>query len=485
MLGPDSRLLPFLLVLASAALLVGAIRLRLLPVKVLCGMLSVMMGMVAGVAAVNYYYGYYTTWGAIWSDFNGGPGDLGVVSTASNATVESGSIGWVTLGGKLSGYSRRGLVYLPPQYNEARYAGTKFPVIELFHGSPGSPLAWETVLQIATVANALLAKHLMGPMVLVMPDIDGAGNNYQDCVNGPGVNDDTYLTQDVRDDILARYRVSHDPGEWGMSGYSSGGYCAANLALRHRGDFGAAAVIEGYFQAADGPAGAALGNNQALENANSPLYEAEALTASTSPLPAFWVAAGTNDKSDYQPATVFAAALQRIEQVPFIKLAAGDTANAWTGALPDALTWLWQQLASPDLRAQFPVRASDGNLVASAPVRPVPTRRPVACKPSPQPTVSLPCHAARAPAGTRKTTLSALAVGRLVGDRLLVELLNAVAEEGAVGNRGGVAALLVAADHAHDGAGARTRVEVGHPRAAAGAAGIATAVELQLGRALL
>ncbi len=40
----------------------------------------------------------------------------------------------------------------------------------------------------------------------------------QDCVNGPGVRNDTYLTQDVRTDLLARYRVSHDPYEWGMSG---------------------------------------------------------------------------------------------------------------------------------------------------------------------------------------------------------------------------------------------------------------------------
>jgi enterochelin esterase-like enzyme len=459
MLGPDSRTLPFLLVVASAALLAGAVRLRPLPVKFLCGMLSVTVGMVAGVAVVNYYYGYYKSWGALWSDFNGGPGDLGSLATASTATVESGSIGWVTLDGKLSGYSRRGLVYLPPQYDEAKYAGLRFPAVELFHGSPGSPLAWETVLQIAGVANSLIAKHVIGPMVLVMPAIDGAGNDYQDCVNGPSVNDDTYLTQDVRSDIVARYRVSQDPYEWGLSGYSSGGYCAANLALRHRADFGAAAVIEGYYQAAAGPAGAALGNNQALENANSPLYEAEALTAASSPLPAFWVAAGTSDSSDYKPATVFAAALQRIEAVPFIKLAAGDTANAWDAALPDALLWLWQQLSTPDLRAQFPVRASDGNLVATATVRPVP-RHPVprhsavACEPI-QPTISLPCHSApHAPASTRKTTLSALAVGGPAGDRLLVELLNAAAQVGAVGDRGGVAALLVAADHAHDRAGA-------------------------------
>ena len=54
---------------------------------------------------------------------------------------------------------------------------------------------------------------------------------------------------------------------------------------------------------------------------------------------------------------MFAAALDRIEQVPFDKLNAGDTANAWAAALPAALTWLWQQLAPPDLRVLFPVRA--------------------------------------------------------------------------------------------------------------------------------
>lgn len=165
-------------------------------------------------------------------------------------------------------------------------------------------------------------------MVQVMPAINGPGRRYQDCVNGPAVNDETYLTKDVRTDVYARYRVSQDPCEWGVAGYSSGGYCAANLALRHRGSFGAAAVINGYFRAADGPAGAALNNSQPLEAANSPLYLAERLTPNSSPLPAFWVAAGTNDKPDYKPATMFAAALDRGQQVAFIKLNnVGDTAN--------------------------------------------------------------------------------------------------------------------------------------------------------------
>jgi hypothetical protein len=378
MLGPDSRLLTALLITGSATLLAGVIRLRLLPVRILCGALSIMVAMVGGVAAVNYYYGYYTSWGELWADFHGSTGDLGVISAASSPAVQSGHLGWVDLPGRLSGYDRRGLVYLPPQYGQARYAKVQFPVVELFHGTPGSPLAWDTVLRIDQVANRLLAEREIGPMILVMPAINGHGHDYQDCVDGPGTNDDTYLTKDVRADVFARYRVSHDPYEWGMAGYSSGGFCSANLALRHRGSFGAAAIIEGYFRAADGPAAAALNHSQPLEAANSPLYLAERLATSSEPVPAFWVAAGTHDASDYRPAAVFAAAMDRIQQVPFIKLGASDTANAWQAALPAALTWLWQQLAPPDLRVMFPLRIRAGNLT-TLPVTPVKTHYRALC----------------------------------------------------------------------------------------------------------
>jgi poly(3-hydroxybutyrate) depolymerase len=387
MLGPDSRLLTALLVAASVGLLVTAIRFRFLPVRVLCGALSIMMAMTGGIAAVNYYYGYYKTWGALWADFHGTTGNLGSISALATTTqLESGRFGWTILSGKHSGYSRRALVYLPPQYGQAKYAHFKFPVVELFHGTPGSPLSWANVLQINRVADLLIARHVIGPMVLVMPSINGSGRDYQDCVNGPGVNDDTYLTQDVRDDVLAHYRVSHDPYEWGMSGYSSGGYCAANLALRHPSFFGAAALIEPYLRATDGPAATALNHSQPLEAANSPLYLAERLTpGSSGPLPAFWVASGSQQKTDYQTATVFTAALDRFEQVPFIKLNnAKDSGQAWQAALPDALAWLWQQLAPPDLRVLFPVRTQTPGII-TLPVRPVkPHHHLGPCKPAAQ-----------------------------------------------------------------------------------------------------
>ena len=251
------------------------------------------------------------------------------------------------------------------------------------------------MLKISQVADSLIARHLIGPMVLVMPSINGSGHDYQDCVNGPAVNDDTYLTKDVRADMFARYRVSHDPYEWGAGGYSSGGYCAANLALRHRTSFGAAVVINGYFRAADGPAAGALNNNKPLEAANSPLYLAERLTAGHQPRARLLDRGGHPRPPTTSPRACSRPRSTASSRPPSTKLNAGDTANAWQAALPAALTWLWQQLAPPDLRVLFPVRATGGNLT-SLPVAPV-KRHPSVCTRT-RPGVTNPaCHAPALP----------------------------------------------------------------------------------------
>jgi hypothetical protein len=383
MLGPDSRLLTVMLIAVSAGLIVAAVRLRLLPAKILCGTISIIVAMTGGIAAVNYYYGYYTSWGQLYSDFHGSAaGNLGTVAATSTSTaLGSGRIGWVTIDGKLSGYDRSALVYLPPQYGQEQYARVRFPVVELFHGTPGSPKAWITVLHINQVMDELIAKHLIGPMILVMPSINASMHDAQDCVNSPDIEDETYVYKDVRSYMLAHYRASSDPFEWSVSGYSSGGFCAANLALRHPSSFGAAAIINGYYRAVDGPAADALKHSQPLENAYSPLYLAENLKPDSSPVPAFWVAAGSNDKQDYKPAQLFTTALDRIQQVPFITLKnVADTANGWATALPGALTWLWQQVAPPDLRVLFPVRTYSIKDLNSALYVPPAKHGPTKCK---------------------------------------------------------------------------------------------------------
>jgi hypothetical protein len=201
-----------------------------------------------------------------------------------------------------------------------------------------------------------------------MPTIS-VGQNPQECVNAPGALDDTYVTQDVRTDITARFRVSKAPAEWGIAGLSSGGYCAANLALRHPASFGAAGIMDGYFRPTDGPAAAALQFNAAAEAANDPLATAEALPAGTRPLPALWVAAGTRDKADYYGALAFVHALHGVEQVSLYREpGGGHNYYAWLPATPHLLAWMWQQLAPPSLRVAFPIAGP----VHSGTIAPIP-----------------------------------------------------------------------------------------------------------------
>ncbi|MGH8962226.1 MAG: alpha/beta hydrolase [Jatrophihabitantaceae bacterium] len=276
--------------------------------------------------------------------------------TADTPEPSEGTVITRVIPGTTSGFvARPAMIYLPPQYFQPRFARTRFPVVELLHGTPGSPSNWVVHLNVVHLADQLVSKHLMGPMVLVMPTMSPR-RDCQECVDAPGALDDTCITDDVRADLLARYRVSSDPAEWGIAGYSSGGYCSANLALRHPADFGAAGVMDGYFRPQDGPAAAALHFNQAAEAARDPLLLASALHRDASPLPAFWVSVGTGDAADLNGALAFGAALHGVEEVPLYR-EPGAVHNfyAWQPAAPRLLAWMWPLLAPPQLRVDFPI----------------------------------------------------------------------------------------------------------------------------------
>jgi enterochelin esterase-like enzyme len=246
-------------------------------------------------------------------------------------------------------------VYLPPQYFQPRFAHTTFPVLELLHGTPGRPSDWVVHLRIVEVLDRLIARHQIGPMIVVLPTMS-SGHPFQECVNGPSGLDDTYVTTDVRTDVLSRFRASPVPAEWGIAGYSSGGYCAANLALRHPAAFGASGIMDGYYRPTDGPAAAALNHDPAAERANDPLLAASRLGTNVRALPSFWVAAGTGNAADLAAARAFTAALHGVEQVTLYRQpGAAHNLYAWSAAAPHLLQWFWAQLAPPALRVQFPI----------------------------------------------------------------------------------------------------------------------------------
>ena len=358
-MGPTSTVVLIAVLLASVALIVAVGSVRRVALKVTAGALALVVTLFSGAIIVNDFFAYYTSWGAAVADLTGGGNTYAL--TAASAELHRDKLVYgrllkLRLAGGTSGITRTGLVYLPPQYGESRYRSERFPVIELLHGTPGDPSVWVNVLHVTQIYSRLLEQHHMGPVVLVMPDSNGGLRGHAECLNTPSNQDDTYLTTDVVSDIRKNLRVSTDPAQWGLLGFSSGGYCAANLALRHRGEFGAAAMIDGYYRPTDGPAAAQLWYQPAAEAANDPLRAARSLRQGDVPLPALWVAAGTGNRGDYQAAQAFLAAIRRLEGVPFfVEKGAHHTASADVGALPAALSWSWQQLASPDQRVRFPV----------------------------------------------------------------------------------------------------------------------------------
>lgn len=378
-MGPTSMLVLVGVLLAAVGLLIAVALSRRLAVNAVAGVLTLTVATFWGALMVNAFYGYYDSWGAAVADLTGSGNHYAIRQANRELAghgVERGRLVQLQLGGGRSGISRSGLVYLPPQYANPAYRAVRFPVVELLHGSPGDPGNWVAQMHVVRLATELIVHRQIGPMVLVMPDINGGLNQALECLDSGRVKDDTYITTDVRTYLQQHYRVSRDATQWGVLGYSSGGYCAANLALRHRTSFGAFAALDGYYRPQDGPAARVLGHRPAAMADNDPLTAVLALRPGDGPLPAAWISAGTGNGRDYRAGKAFVTGLRRLESVPFmIERGAHHNVAAWRAAVPVALRWMWQQLCTPAQRVMFPTggRPAGGSL-PSTPARPASTR---------------------------------------------------------------------------------------------------------------
>jgi hypothetical protein len=239
-------------------------------------------------------------------------------------------------------------VYLPPQYGDPEYANVQFPVIELLDGFPGSPRTWVKSLDIASVLDHEIATGQMSPTVVVMPTQNVASPRDTECanvLNGPQV--DTYLTTDVRSAVDAAFRVYHGGQHWAVSGYSTGGYCAALLAAQHHGFYAAAASIEGYNAADhDATTGDLFGRRASLtDNADllwwvsqRPMSKVALLELST-----------RQDKQSYlDDRTLDRVAAEHDWPVSQITLPrGGHNMGTFAAEVPLALDWLTQYTGAP------------------------------------------------------------------------------------------------------------------------------------------
>jgi len=143
---------------------------------------------------------------------------------------------------------RPSAVYLPPGFQ----AGSRYPVIFLLHGFPGSPSGFYDSLELAKVADALISTHRVAPFVAVMP-VAGRVTGKRSDEEWAG-SWETYLVRDVVPWAAARLPLKTQQADRAIAGLSAGAFGAVDIALRNPGTFGVAESWSGYFRPfRDGP----------------------------------------------------------------------------------------------------------------------------------------------------------------------------------------------------------------------------------------
>lgn len=375
MLEPQGTLFFLLLLIAFASLVALIALTNKVVLRVLAAVLAFIPAMVFGIAAVNKYYDYYQTWGALVSDLSGQVPSVPHLSAASlgdgavkslraaldgtnNAHLDAryGLLFSTVIPGHRSHISRQAYIYLPPQYFSRAYANYRFPVIELLHGSPGQPSAWINVMDVIPIDLKLLAGRRAAPTVLVMPNTDGGQQYGLQCLNDPhGLQDMTYVGRDVPNWVAAHLRVQAPGRAWGIAGYSEGGYCAANIGLQYARRFGYAGSLSGYFAPVtsqiplDGQVRDVnvYKHHPHLAMVNTPYEYINRIPAGRI-IPQFFLAAGAADPGDVQAAQFFRQELLlRDASVPLVIIkGGGHQAKVWRAALTPMFEWMTPRLAA-------------------------------------------------------------------------------------------------------------------------------------------
>lgn len=373
MLEPQSTALFLLLMAVFGSLVVWVVLAKQPVFRLLAACLAFIPAMLFGVAAINKYYGYYQTWGGVVADFTSrgvqnipntpvlGASSaqrfdhlLGTMLNDQHAALSGAEIGLQVTGAD-SRISRKAIIYLPPQYFQKRYASYRFPVIELIHGQPGEPQNWLEVLNVQSTLQKLVAAHRAQPVVLVIPDVNGGRAISLQCLNqAGGVADDTFVAVDVPNFVAARLRVQRPGRAWGIAGYSEGGFCTANLALRHPLRYGFAGILSGYFRPMANRVRYShvvkhvdpFRGNAQRRRLNSPLDILRQLPTG-SQIPEFWVGAARGSRSDVLNAAAFVSLLRaQHPATPFVITPDGaHNAVAWRSMIPPMLQWMTSRLA--------------------------------------------------------------------------------------------------------------------------------------------
>jgi enterochelin esterase-like enzyme len=237
-------------------------------------------------------------------------------------------------------------VYLPPGY--AAHPRRRYPVLYLLHGVPGRPGAFLATVRAGVLEDELVARHLLRPMILVMPFGSTGSFTDEEWANGVSSNSawETFLARDVVQAVDQRYRTIRSGSARALAGLSEGGYGAFNIGLHHPGEFRVLESWSGYEKADD--LGTVFGHQPTLLRANSPsLTLAAAAPRLRRAHTYLWFYSGTDDHFRTQNAAFASALVQAGLPHRFFVVRGGHNWALWRGNAARALLAVSRRLVGP------------------------------------------------------------------------------------------------------------------------------------------
>ena len=148
---------------------------------------------------------------------------LAACIAACAATAQS-RIETFTFRSALLGAEKTCSVYLPAGYDDS---GRSYPVLYLLHGASGYHGDWAEKGNMRQIADEAIAAGTALPMIVVMPDASGTGENYTGDRMGyfdvPGWPYERFFFEEFVPAVERRYRICGDKARRAISGLSMGG----------------------------------------------------------------------------------------------------------------------------------------------------------------------------------------------------------------------------------------------------------------------
>lgn len=212
--------------------------------------LSVLLALgvtLSAVVATNAHFGQYPNMRAVLDVLSNNQVDLNQAAPPPSSVVEEpkgkkladvwkkpqdlpdkGTVSETVIPGGFP--ARPAWIYLPPAY--AATPRPKLPVIVLMAGQPGNPRDWFDGGRIHDNLDAFAREHDGLAPIVVAVDQLGTPMSNPLCFDSVLGQSESYLARDVPTWIKQRLTVDERREAWAIAGFSQGGTCAFQLAVR-------------------------------------------------------------------------------------------------------------------------------------------------------------------------------------------------------------------------------------------------------------